>query len=135
MRDNKDYLHFLSANMLQMVGVIGLDNTLLIMRRYGGRTLEMVEGKRDSLIKREIIELIGNESAALLIREFSSECIYIQMLSAVKAKLMRHERDKEINDRFNELVKQNPSYRRALKILSSEFNITDRQIYKIINRI
>ncbi|WP_337262626.1 MULTISPECIES: hypothetical protein [unclassified Serratia (in: enterobacteria)] len=135
MRDNKDYLRFLSANMLQMVGVIGLDNTLLIMKRYGGLNLDVVVGKRDSSTKREIIDLIGKESATLLTRDFSRDRIYIQILSAVKTKLMRYERNKEINSRFNELVKKNPSYRHALKILSSEFNITDRQIYKIINRI
>jgi len=135
MRDNKDYLRFLSDNMLQMVGVIGLDNTLLIMKRYGGLSLDVVVGYRDSSAKREIIDLIGKESATLLTREFSRDRVYIQMLSAVKAKLMRHERNTEINCRFNELIKQNPSYRHALKILSSEFNITDRQIYKIITRI
>lgn len=131
----KDYLPYLTDNMRQMVGVIGIDNTLSIMKLYGGQSIEMVTGMTNSVIKRQITHTIGKDAADLLIRYFSGEIVYIQLISAIEAKISRSKRNERIGIRFNDLITENPSYNNAVRILAGEFSLSDRQIYKIITRI
>ncbi|WP_156293255.1 Mor transcription activator family protein [Serratia oryzae] len=135
MKNPQDYLPHLTENMRQMVGVIGIDNTLSIMKLYGGQSIEMVSGVKDSVIKRQITQAIGESAADLLIRYFSRETIYIQMVSSVESKILRSKRNQEIGIRFSELIKDNQNYNNAVRVLSGEFALSDRQIYKIITRI
>ncbi|EJH7012410.1 hypothetical protein NFT50_004830 [Salmonella enterica] len=135
MCNNSDYLRFLPTSMKHMAESIGLDVTLSVMKLRGGRYLDVVTGKRNCSVKKELIKSLGEKSATLLINEFTGEHIYIPLFSALELRVTRHKRNIEINARLDELTRDDPNYRRAIEILAGEFNLSDRQIEKIINRI
>jgi Mor family transcriptional regulator len=121
----KDFkLDELPDQIKEIVGVIGLTNTMRLVNIYGGsylvfsvkeRTIGTETGTRRDIIKR----LLGKKTAAKFFRHFNNRRVYLarctQALATVRARQVRADSDSM-----------------AMAELQLKYDMSERQIYRIL---
>jgi Mor family transcriptional regulator len=117
--DNKDAGTIkLPASLDPYVELLGLDLVLLLVEHFGGTRI-YVPKRVDE--KHRLVEAIGLGGALKLVQSCGGE----QILVPKAGGLMRDKRNREIIHRYDSGD--------SVRVLAKAYNLTDRQIYTILN--
>lgn len=114
----------------QLVSLIGIDavQALVEARLLGYR--QRVGRSRDCEWWREWADVVGDGAADTVMHAWAGEDIYFPACyDAVRA-----ERNRQIVARYDALIAEGTSARRAVRQLCRAFRLSDRQIESIVNR-
>lgn len=122
----------LPVNVRDMVDRIGLPATLVVVKRLGGVTWRVAEGRsRNGQAKRAALaQQIGHDVEALLHQEYAGEEIY---LARCQSALLRW-RDVEINRKFEDRIRKGQTARKTVAVLAREYRLSDRRVWDILKQ-
>lgn len=123
-------IEHLPASVRELIAIIGLNEALDIVRKFGGTTLLIPKGK-NSLGKASLhilSEEIEDEALTKLSLYYGGEPIYIPRCDKALIKA----RNSEINARFVDAVKKGGAAIRTVSVLAHEYKLSDRWIWKIL---
>ncbi|UOO93560.1 Mor transcription activator family protein [Vitreoscilla stercoraria] len=124
--------HMLPDAFHEFVALIGIDETLKLIKAYGGAFLPIYQGftKSSRANNQKIGDVIGNKNAEILVNAFwASRKIYIPKCKAA----VLHFRNVEIVRQYNALTKQLPDPE-AVRELSLKHQLNTRTIYRILKK-
>lgn len=120
---NEDRMESLPATARELVGVIGLDATIDLVKAFGGDDLkipEVVNGV--SRMWSILVETVGPEAAASLVKRFAGTPIYVPTCHMA---LIAH-RDRNIIQRFDA--------GEPFDALRREFKFSRRHLFRILKK-
>jgi len=116
---DKIYEEDLPAGLQELRELIGLPATLTLVEHYGGIHVKVPSRYFDT---NELVRVVGHKATSLLVRRYGGTTLYIAKADGV----LRALRNMEIAARFD-------GGARAHR-LAREFGLSERQIWKILNR-
>ncbi len=122
----------LPENVRDMVARIGLPATLVVVDRLGGTTWRVAEGKTpEGEAKRAALaDLVGSEIEELLHREYAGDEFYLARCHAA----VQRWRNIEINQRFEQGVREGVTARTLVAELAREYKLSDRRVWDILKQ-
>lgn len=116
----------------ELVDLIGLRETLLLVERYGGRTLQVAKGRRQRGREQldELAGVIGEHAARTLSRRYGGDFLRVPKC----ADALRATRDAELQARFDCLTGGGSSARAAVALLVAEFGLVESSIWRCLKR-
>ncbi len=125
-------IEHLPASVRELIAIIGLNETLDIVRKFGGTTLPMPVGGningRHTLYR--LSEVIGEDSVSKMSLHYSGEPVYIPRCE----KALRISRNSEIDAKFIEFMRQGMTANAAVSHLAHQYKLSDRWIWQIIKK-
>lgn len=119
----------LPAIIQTIVSAIGHADAMSLVQVLGGRTFRFPAGKSsDNWL--ELVDIVGPISASRLIEIFGGTDVYIALCD----RAIRDDRNRRMVTRYDELLRQGQSSRRAINKLVKEFRLSDRMVKNIMNR-
>lgn len=129
-QNTDDILAMLPIQILQFVELIGLSDTLKLVDRFGGLSLEIphsIDSKNGQWLVREL----GADVAYVLISHHRGEKVYINNCDALRVYLRNHALVGAILAKMETGTAQH----RAVQETAPEFGITERRAYDILKEM
>lgn len=128
-----EQLELLPETIRSMVQRIGLANTLVVVKKLGGTTWRVADGKTDDGRKQRkaLADLVGEAIEAALHQHYAGADLYIAQCRA----LMTGLRDAAIHQEFDHLIRQGISARTVVTRLARQHRLSDRWIWEILNKV
>lgn len=123
----------LPESALNLVRLIGLSKALKLAKALGGTTFPVAKGvTRQGAMRYELLaEVVGVDAADVLTREYGGEALYVprchQALIAA--------RNRRIHEAFEQRVRSGCSANIAVMDLARQYQISDRQVWKILKQL
>ena len=108
----------------ELASLIGEDDTMKLVSRFGGRSISIV-----SAVRHELSALIGAEKTQILSDKFRFIPIYVPKRQAARMAA----RNLELKARFDNLT-QSMSARSAVAQLSQEYDICEIRVWQILKK-
>ena len=117
----------------KLVSLVGIENTCLLIKHFGGTTFPVSQNKRQwGVVRYEMLaEVIGVTAADILTNHFGGCELYIpRCLDAIT-----EVRDRMIRNEFDRItIVEKSSGNHAVTVLALKHRLSDRQIWNIISR-
>ena len=125
-------LYSLPSTAQEIARLISLPATLRLVKQFGGMTLRIPHGtiKPGQDYLASLANVVGDEAAKKLVQKYSGDQVYIPNCKDALVKA----RDKQLIADRNFLAKGDMSERDIVAILVTRYNISDRQIWKILKK-
>lgn len=110
--------------------LIGMEKAMRLFELMGGVTIAIPKGNaRYGQTRYKLLaEIIGENATDILTAEYGGEMLYIPNC---KDALMRA-RDRDIQSRFEELIKTGLSANKSVAELSRQYRLSDRRVWSIL---
>ncbi len=112
-----------------MISLLGMDKAVLLFQQYGGSHVYIPKHLEMGEQAQKFKTLLGDESAQLLMTTYGGEKIY--MPKAVHLSVC--ERNKKIQQAFDEALKKFKYRSQAVQSVAKQFNITERWVYAVLD--
>lgn len=122
-----ELLALLPEVIVQCVHLIGVEQVLLLVDKFGGTELYMPT-LTQSYHEQRLIDTIGEASASKLVRFFAGERVYIPRCD----KLLRQARNRKFVDCVAQATDNGMSQTRAIKVFAYEFGFSERYAYEVL---
>lgn len=125
----KDLQHLLPPIILEIIEIIGINDTLKLIKVIGGTSFKFSVGAKDCPRYRILCEAIGTTQTSKLLERFRGSDEYIPRCEAA----LRAARYEQFKHEFLHLTQfEKKSARMALLELCPKYQITERTGWKII---
>lgn len=125
--NDDELLALLPEVIVQCVHLIGVEQALLLVDKFGGTELYMPT-LTQSYHEQRLIDTIGETSASKLVKFFAGERVYIPRCD----KLLRQARNRKFLDCVAQATDNNMSQTRAIKVFAYEFGFSERYAYEVL---
>lgn len=128
----KNLQELLPEHVRDMVTRIGLPATMRVVHHLGGITWRIAEGRTaEGESKRAALaDIVGSDIEELLHREYAGEEIYVARCHLA----LLQWRNIEINQRFEQGVREGLSARSLVAELAREYRLSDRRVWIILKK-
>lgn len=119
----------LPAVIQEIVGIIGHGPAMELVRAFGGKEIRVPRTDASDTWA-ALVEIIGEPLTKALAGVYGGEEVYIALCD----RALRHDRNRQMITRYEELLAEGHSSRGAVWVLVGEFRpISNRQVEKIVN--
>ncbi|EPB8977312.1 hypothetical protein ACRT4E_000789 [Pseudomonas aeruginosa] len=127
--------HSNSSYIREMVELLGLERTLLFVKKFEGQTvlIPKFNCRRLSGLRQLLIDEFGGEFAESLSFYFSQCSIYVMSVSTAIYKAGIKKRNREICDKAEALIRAGVTIRQIIFEFAHEYDVSDRQISNILS--
>lgn len=122
------------ANMVpdtvyEIANLIGLENTLLLIEKFGGVYLEIPK-KLNSMRAKWLIDTVGTQATKVLLKNYGGGFVYIPKCHALLTEL----RNRQFCEMVHQLMSQGISQTVAVQTTAPEFGFSERWGVELLYR-
>lgn len=130
LQETDKILSMLPEQIVELIELIGFDNTMTLVNKFGGLSFEMPHSTNTTNGQRLVREL-GADVAQVLIDRYRGDSIYINNCDALRVYLRNQALANAILSRMETGVSQY----QAIQEIAPEFGITERRVYDILREM
>lgn len=123
-------LDMLPTQIVELIELIGFDNTMTLVNKFGGLSFEMPHSTNTTNGQRLVREL-GADVAEVLIDRYRGDSIYINNCDALRVYL----RNQALVGAILARMETGVSQYQAIQEIAPEFGITERRVYDILREM
>lgn len=122
-------MRYLPEALVQMTGLIGIENTLKIVDKLGGLSYA-VPRTFDSDSAKKLINIVGTKAAEVLIAAYGGDTVYISTCQSLRRVL----RNQAVVEAILSRMETGLSQHQAIQEIAPAFGITERLTYLILKQ-
>lgn len=130
LQETDTILAMLPTQIVELIELIGFDNTMTLVKKFGGLSFEMPHSTATMNGQRLVCEL-GADVAEILIERYRGDSIYISNCDALRVYL----RNQALANAILERLETGMSQYQAIQEIAPAFGITERRVYDILKEM
>lgn len=130
LQETDKILAMLPTQIVELIELIGFDNAMTLVKKFGGLSFEMPHSTNTANGQRLVREL-GADVAELLIDHYRGDSIYISNCDALRVYL----RNQALANAILARMETGVSQYQAIQEIAPAFGITERRVYDILREM